>query len=178
MRTTALLVPAVMAALLASTALADDREYAGFPVTLKGYSGSKTTSVAYTGQIARHVLHDSLKKLAGKGDGSNAAALKAKMMAYFKGKDKGRAIIAPKSKGPFVVKQSGIDDISKGKNLAGKTYKGTVAGMPNNMTGGELIEFWIDKAASAKKGMDLDNGYNYPQLISKFIMGAVFYILK
>ena len=47
--------------------------------------------------------------------------------------------------------------------------------MPNNMTGPELITFWIDKASSAKKGVDNRNGYNYPQLISKFIMGAVFY---
>jgi hypothetical protein len=47
--------------------------------------------------------------------------------------------------------------------------------MPNAMTGGELLEFWIDKASSAKQGADLSNGYNYPQLISKFIMGAVFY---
>ena len=36
--------------------------YNKFPVTLKGYSGSKTNSVSYSGQIARHVLHDSLKK--------------------------------------------------------------------------------------------------------------------
>ena len=48
-------------------------------------------------------------------------------------------------------------------------------GMPNGMTGTELLEFWIDKASSAKKGIDTANGYNYPQLISKFIMGAVFY---
>ena len=52
--------------------------YSKFPVTLKGYSGEKTNSVSYSGQIARHVLHDSLKKLAGKGDGGgNAAALEA-----------------------------------------------------------------------------------------------------
>ena len=31
------------------------------------------------------------------------------------------------------------------------------------------------KAASANKGVDMANGYNYPQLISKFILGAVFY---
>ena len=47
--------------------------------------------------------------------------------------------------------------------------------MPNNMTGQELIEFWIGKASMANKGVDKANGYNYPQLISKFIMGAVSY---
>ena len=39
------------------------------------------------------------------------------MTAYFEGKDEGRAIIAPATKGPFVVKQSGVDELSKGTNL-------------------------------------------------------------
>ena len=47
----------------ASAAIADGHVYAGFPVTVKNYSGDKKTSLSYTGQIARHVLHDSLKKL-------------------------------------------------------------------------------------------------------------------
>jgi len=156
-------------------ALADDAVYSGFPVTVSGYTGEKTTSVAYTGQIARHVLHDSLKKLASSGNGKPDPALKAKMLSYYKNKDKGRTILAPKSKGPFVFKQTGVDEISKGKELAGKTYKGTITGMPNGMTGPELVEFWIDKASSANKGVDMANGYNYSQLISKFIMGAVSY---
>jgi hypothetical protein len=156
------------------TALASDI-YAGFPVTVKDYDGKKKTSVAYTGQIARHTLHDSLKKLASSGNGAPNADLKAKMMAYFSGKDAGRAIIAPKTKGPFTIKQTGVDDISKKKNLAGKTYKGTITGMPNNMTGPELVTFWIDKASAANKGYDAANGYDYGQLISKFIMGAVSY---
>ena len=161
--------------LLSSTAIADDMVYSGFPVTLNGYTGSKTTSTSYTGQIARHALHDSLKKLAGSGNGKPNADLKAKMLSYYKNKDKGRAIIAPKTKGSFVIKQTGVDDISKGKNLIGKTYKGTITGMPNNMTGSGLVEFWIDKASVANKGVDKANGFNYPQLISKFIMGAVSY---
>ena len=162
--------------LMAPCALAGGESvYGTFPVTLKGYSGSKTNSVSYTGQIARHVLHDSLKKLAGKGNGKPNSALKEKMMSYYAAKDSGRKIIAPGSKGKFLVKQTMVDQISKKKNLIGKTYKGAVAGMPNNMTGRELIMFWIGKASSAKKGVDAANGYNYPQLISKFIMGAVFY---
>ena len=120
--------------LLSSTAIADDMVYSGFPVTVNGYAGKKTTSTAYTGQIARHVLHDSLKKLAGSGNGKPDANLKSKMLSYYKNKDKGRVIIAPKTKGPFVVKQTGVDDISKGKNLIGKTYKGTITGMTINMT--------------------------------------------
>ena len=160
---------------LSSGAIADPAVYSGFPVTLKGYYGSEVTSVSYSGQVARHVLHDSLKKLAGKGNGQANPELKATMLSYFKNKDKGRPIIAPKSKGPFVIKQSAVDELSKGKNLIGKTYKGTISGMPNGMTGSELVEFWIDKASAANKGVDKANGYNYPQLISKFIMGAVSY---
>ena len=162
-------------AVLPVAAHAEGDVYAGFPVTLNDYEGSAATSVSYGGQIARQVLHDSLKKLAGKGTGAPDPELKAKMTAYFEGKDAGRAIIAPATKGPFVVKQSGVDEISKGTNLAGKTYKGAVPGMPNNMTGPELVSFWIDKASSAEKGFDAANGYDYPQLISKFLLGAVFY---
>lgn len=155
--------------------LADDKVYAGFPITVKGYSGSKTNSVSYTGQIARHTLHDSLKKLAGKGNGSANPELKAQMQAYFSGSDAGREILAPKTKGPFAIKQTAVDEISKEKNLAGKTFKGVVTGMPNNLTGAELVDFWIDKASAAEGGVDATNGYDYAQLISKFVMGAVFY---
>ena len=149
--------------------------YADFPVTVKGYSGSKTTSVSYTGQVARHLLHESLKKLAGKGNGKPDAALKAEMLSYFAGKDKGRAILAPGSNGEFAFEHSGIDDVSKGKNLSGKSYKGAISAWPGNLTSPEVLEFWIDKASAADAGYDLANGYNYPQLISKFLMGAVFY---
>ncbi|MDV7341292.1 DUF4856 domain-containing protein [Terasakiella sp. A23] len=162
-------------ALLASTVMADDKVYADFPITVKGYEGKKTTSVSYTGQIARQTLHDSLKKLAGQGNGKPNAELKAKMLSYFEGKDAGRAILAPKSKGAFVISQTEVDAISKKKNLSGKTYKGVIVGMPNGLTGEELVKFWIEKASEANKGVDLANGYNYPQLISKFIMGAVLY---
>ena len=73
--------------------------YGPFPITLKDYSGDKTNSVKYTGQMARHVLHDSLKALVKTGDVS-------KMMAYFNGDD-GLEIVAPKSKDDFkVIKNS------------------------------------------------------------------------
>ncbi|MEE2773665.1 MAG: DUF4856 domain-containing protein [Pseudomonadota bacterium] len=142
--------------------------YGPFPITLKGYSGSKTNSVSYTGQIARHVLHDSLKKLAAKGS-------KDDMMSYYNGSDLNLAIVAPKSKDGFPVKQTTLNDISKGKNLSGKTYKGTMNAWPGQMTGKEALEFMINKAATVKGGVDTSTGYNYPQLISKFAMGAVFY---
>lgn len=161
--------------LLAATAQADDRVYGPFPVTVKGYQGSATNSVKYTGQIARHVLHESLKKLSAKGNGSANDALKADMMSYFSGKEDGRAILSQPSKEGFPVLQSKVEELSGKKNLAGKTYGGAVAGWPNNMTGAEVVEFWIEKAASADNGYDLRHGYEYPQLISKFLMGAVMY---
>ncbi|UUX51090.1 DUF4856 domain-containing protein [Nisaea acidiphila] len=176
MRKLPMLATTILAAFsISAPAVADDRVYADFPVTVKGYTGSKTSSVSYSGQIARQALHDSLKKLAGSGDGSSPEDLKARMLAYFSASDAGRGILAPTSKGDFVIAQSTIDEISKKKNLAGKTTKATITGMPNNMTGPELVEFWIGKASEAKGGVDLANGYDYAQLISKFIMGATFY---
>ena len=49
-----------------SQAQADGHVYAGFPVTLKGYSGDATTSVSYSGQVARQLLHNGLKKMVSK----------------------------------------------------------------------------------------------------------------
>ena len=142
--------------------------YGPWPVTVKGYSGDKTDSTSYSGQIARHALHDSLKSLSSKGNVTE-------MMAYFDGSDKNKVIIAPASKGDFVFKQTLMNDLSKGKNLSGKTYKGIITGWPGGMTGPEVLEFMINKAANTPKGYDATTGYNYPQLISKFAMGAVFY---
>jgi hypothetical protein len=159
---------------LATPVLAGNSVYGPFPVTLNSWVGAQQNTVSYTGQIARQALHDSLKKIAGKGNGKPNAALEAQMLLYFEGKGADRSIIAPKTKGPFIIKQTKVGQISN-PNLSGKTYKGAVTGMPNNMTGPELIKFWIKKAASANKGVDAANGYNYPQLISKFILGAVFY---
>ena len=169
-----------LAALIASSLVfgcvfAKPDMYGNFPVTEKSYSGQKKDSTSYTGQVARHVLHNSLKKLAGKGNGNPNPELKATMMSYYSSKDAGRKIIDPTSKGEFKVKQTMVDEISKGKNLKGKTYKGLVNGFPGQMSGSEVFEFLIDKASSSNKGFDPVTGYNYPQLISKFMMGAVFY---
>ena len=73
---------AIASLMLTISAQASEKVYGKFPVTLKGYSGSKTNSVSYTGQIARHVLHDSLKKLAAKGNGKPNPKLKSLMMSY------------------------------------------------------------------------------------------------
>ena len=145
---------------------ANDDVCGPFPVTLKGYSGDCTNTVSYSGQIARHVQHDSLKDRSTKGSYTE-------MVAYYEGSDKNKQIWAPASKDGFPIKQTLLNEISKGKNLSGKTYKGTITAWPNNMTGPEVIDFWMDKAASNPK--DVSVGLNYQQLLSKFIMGAVFY---
>ncbi len=140
--------------------------YGPFPVTLKGYSGDCTNTVSYSGQIARHVQHDSLKDRSTKGS-------YAEMVAYYEGSDKNKKIWAPASKDGFPIKQTLLNEISSGKNLSGKTYGGTITAWPNNMTGPEVIDFWMNKATANPK--DVSVGLNYQQLLSKFIMGAVFY---
>ena len=73
-----------------SCVVAKPNMYANFPVTEKTYKGSKTNSISYTGQAARHVLHTSLKSLAGKGNGEPNPELKALMLSYYSGKVEGR----------------------------------------------------------------------------------------
>ncbi len=169
-----ILVGSLAMALAISSINAGDK-YGPYPVTVKDYKGKQTNTVSYKGQIARHTLELSLKKLAKQGNGKPNPELKAKMMAYYAGKDTGRDILSPTSKGDFKIEQTKVDQLSKGKNLKGKTYKGLVPGFAGQMTGTELVEFWIDKASSTKGGYDPLTGYSYEQLLSKFLMGAVAY---
>ena len=84
------------AIMVSSSSFARSNVYADFPITLKDYSGSATTSTSYKGQMARHALESSLKKLISKGDMSA-------MQSYYSGDDANRAIIAPATKGDFVI---------------------------------------------------------------------------
>ena len=164
----------VAVALSGTMALSDG--YGPFPVTLKGYSGDKTNTVSYSGQIARHVLEQSLKKLAGKGNGGgNAADLEAQMLSYFNGSDDDLPIIAPKSKDGFKIKQTSVHQISKGKNISGKFYDGAMPAWPGNMSGKDVAYNMIALAAKSNKGFDADTGYDWAQLISKYTMGAMAY---
>ncbi|MCH2327878.1 MAG: DUF4856 domain-containing protein [Rhodobacterales bacterium] len=164
----------VAVALSGTMALSDG--YGPFPVTLKGYSGDKTNTVSYSGQIARHVLEQSLKKLAGKGNGGgNAADLEAQMLSYFNGSDDDLPIIAPKSKDGFKIKQTSLPQISKGKNISGKFYDGAMPAWPGNMSGKDVAYNMIAMAAKSNKGFDADTGYDWAQLISKYTMGAMAY---
>ena len=164
----------VAVALSGTMALSDG--YGPFPVTLKGYSGDKTNTVSYSGQIARHVLEQSLKKLAGKGNGGgNAADLEAQMLSYFNGSDGDLPIIAPKSKDGFKIKQTSLHQISKGKNISGKFYYGAMPAWPGNMSGKDVAYNMIAMAAKSNKGFDADTGDDWAQLISKYTMGAMAY---
>ncbi|GAB3481678.1 DUF4856 domain-containing protein [Marinomonas epiphytica] len=139
-----------------------------FGVTLKGYEGKATSSVSYGGQIARHALHNSLKKVVGKGD-------EAAMLQYLSSKESGLAILDPVSKDGFKIKQTQIDELSKGKDLLSSAYDGVITGWPGNPTAQELLEQLVQQAGKTKNGYDPVNGYDYIQLVSKFAMGAVFY---
>ena len=49
-----------------------------------------------------------------------------------------------------------INEISSSSNLVGKTYGGLVPGYPGNMTGPEVVEHLIGKAAASDGGNDGD----------------------
>lgn len=154
-------------AILSSQAVAGDT-YGPYPVTLKGYKGDKTNSVSYSGQVARQLLHNSLKKAI-----SNNEFLDA-ISAYFHGSDNALMLLDPKSSDTFKVDVTNINDVSK-TNLSGKAFKGEIAGWPGNMSGKAVLENMILKASQVEKGYDAVHGYDYAQLVSKFTMGAVFY---
>ncbi len=167
---------ALVVACIASGAAVAETTYGPFPITVKGYEGDKTNSVSYSGQAARHVLHDSLKKLAGKGDGgANAAELEALMQSYFDGSDTDLKIIAPTSTDGYPVKQATVNEISKGKNISGKFYKGAMPAWPGNKNGVDVAREFITYAAASTKGYDAENGYDWGQLISKYTLGAMAY---
>ena len=110
--------------------LAIAENYGPYKVTVKANNWNKSSenSVSYTGQIARHLLHNNLKKAVSSG------ASVDEMMKYYKGSKDALPILDPKSSDKFKVMQKDINEVSKGKNLSGKTYKGMVAGWPGQMT--------------------------------------------
>jgi hypothetical protein len=97
------------------------------------------------------------------------------MQKFWAGQDGSLVALDPVSKDGFPVAPEDINQISKGKNLNTKTYNGVVTGWSGKMTGPEVVELWLDKAAEASKGFDSESGLDYTQLVSKFLMGAVFY---
>lgn len=158
----------IVSMLVACSASAMAAQPYEFGITLKDYDGSATSSVSYGGQIARHALHNSLKKAVSSGDAEQ-------MQHYLKGGVSDLAILDPASKEGFAIKQSTIDELSSGKDLLSSAYDGVITGWPGNPTGQELLEQLVAAASQSKNGYDPVNGYDYTQLVSKFAMGAVFY---
>ena len=168
MRTSKLFIgSAICVAMISAPAFAADI-YGPYPVTLKGYSGDKTNSVSYSGQVGRQLLHNSLKKAIGSGASLDVT------MSYFNGSDGELPLLDPKSSDNFKVDVTDINTVSR-TNLSGKAYKGSLPGWPGNMTGKEVLESMITNAAATEKGYDPTHGYDYVQLVSKFTMGGVFY---
>ena len=166
-----LLTCVTFVSLMSTSAMADghgNHVYGPFPVTLKGYSGDKTNSVSYSGQVGRQLLHNSLKKAI-----SKDASLET-LQSYFNGSDGDLPILDPVSSDKFIVDHTNVNDISK-TNLSGKAYKGEMAGWPGGMTGKEVLASMIAHGADAPGGYDEKHGYDYAQLVSKFMMGGVFY---
>ncbi|EAR09081.1 hypothetical protein MED297_17103 [Reinekea sp. MED297] len=162
-----------MIALFAAQAAADS--YLDFPVTLKDYEGDKESSVSYTGQSARHVLHDSLKAAVGQVSFGDEAANLELMNRYFSETGTDRAVLSPVSSAGFEVTPDVVSAISGGKNLADKAYKGAVPAWPGYLNGEQVLADMIARAARTEGGFDPVTGHDYQQLISKFAMGAVFY---
>ena len=112
--------------------------YGPYPITEKSYKGTKKNSVSYGGQMARQLLHNSLKKLASKGSPSDPTlAPEKKMLAYLNTKDKSKSlpIMDPKNSSKFPVKQKMIGELSGGANLSGKADKRIQTSWPGNMSG-------------------------------------------
>ena len=159
------------AGLLSTSAIADghgNHVYGPFPVTLKGYSGDKSNSVSYSGQVGRQLLHNSLKRAIGKNAGLDT------LNSYFNGSDGDLPILDPVSSDKFMVDHTNANEISK-TNLSGKAYKGNIAGWPGGMSGKEVLESMIERASKVDSGYDAEHGYDYAQLVSKFAMGGIFY---
>lgn len=158
----------ILAAVIGASAWSLQAQTYEFAVSLPDYQGEATSSVAYGGQIARHALHNSLKKATKSGD-------LALMEGYFSSKKAGLEILDPVSKKGFPIKQTQIDQLATSKDLLSSAYPGIITGWPGNLTGQEVLQQMVINAAKTKGGYDPVNGYDYTQLISKFTMGAVFY---
>lgn len=174
--------------------------YSGFPITLSGASGDSSTS--YKGQMARHVLRESLKQTMKAPINVGSSAVYTEANNYFANPDNvvdDTTIIAPVSKDAFVIKETIYNALGTGRNLSGKLFDPSSAGDPipgiasadaaktlgwmDDKTAAEVMEMWLQGFAAdhannvdgEMDGYDLTHGYEYLQLVAKFLMGAVFY---
>jgi len=178
--------------------------YSNFPVTLKDSGAAKdASSVSYAGQMARHLLREQAKQIV-MAPKSTGYATMTEVNDYLKNENNvvdATAIIAPTTSDEFPFKEILNSEISTGKNLDGKIYnsakdgnpipgvldadKAITLGWPGNKTAKEVIALWVGyfgaNHASSIAGdtvadhVDSVHGYDFNQLLPKFLMGAVFY---
>jgi len=178
--------------------------YTDYPVTLDpGAPGadpdtaSKTTSVSYSGQMARHAYRESLKTLLKSPGETTEAAILAKINLFLKNLDgaaDGEAIVAPVDKNDFDIKENTFSDLSTGKSLYNDAFSASQAepipgadqtkimGVPGNLNAQQVLDLWAvnharNFANTADGHFDMVNGYEWDQMFAKFLMGAVFYNL-
>lgn len=177
--------------------------YTGFPVTLANAPGSHTTSTSYAGQMTRHVLRDTVKAVVKVPGTTVEAETIALVNSYLKNTDgeiDDNHIVAPVTKGTFVIEETVFNQLGTNKNLYGKTYnydasspaeadpipgvstgdENITMGVPGNKSAREVLDLWLANYARNNANtndvyVDMTNGYDYNQLFPKFLMGAVFY---
>lgn len=175
--------------------------YKDFPITLSGDFGDAKTSESYAGQMARHVIQESLKSAISSPDNTSYAVI-GELTNYYKNTDNvldDNTPKAPAANGVFAFKETTFGSISTGRNLSGKIYdpedsgdpiegvadadKAVVLGWPGNKTADSLVQGWINFAGAdyaghvdgTADGIDTVRGHYLQQMISKFLLGAVFY---
>jgi len=175
--------------------------YAGFPVTLTNAPGDHTHSVAYTGQMTRQVMRESVKAFMSSPEGLVGAAAADRLTEIIHNPNKvldDQNIIAPVSTGNFIIKEIRFNDIGGGNliskmasssqlatPMAGAPADDVVMGVPGNKTAAETIDLWIANfaatttAAAADATLrpytDMTTGYDYRQLILKYMLTGLFY---
>ena len=182
-----------------TTAFSQPTSYSGFPVTLKDAEGE--TSVSYKGQMARHVLRESAKE-AMKTPSTSSYAVIGEINTYLKNENNvidDAPIKAPVSKDEFIIKETVNNELGTEKDLYGKLFdaegngdpipgvagadKAKTLGVPGGKTAKEVVNLWVGHFGADHAGHldgeadhhDLKHGYDYRQLLPKYLMGAVFY---
>ena len=148
--------------------------YAGFPVRLAGHS-DKTTSVSYSGQMARHVLRESVKATLASPTTASYATI-GEVNTYLKNAEDNGAypaddlpIRAPAANGVFAFKETLNNELGTKKNLYGKMYNSEKNGDPipgadasktmgvpsvggTGLTAKETVDLWVGHFGADQAG--------------------------
>ncbi len=158
--------------------------YTGFPITLKGATHESNTSVAYTGQMARHVMREGVKSFMSSPNQPTGVAAAARLTQLIHNTDgvlDDEVIIAPTTKGVFIIKETINNEFGTGRKLIDKMASdkqladpmaGTPAasaatldiimGVPGGKTAQETIDLWIANFGKSTQA-NLDNAAVNPR---------------